>query len=132
MRKQENNNFPRMINGFVLTNEQMKQFDGFIKKYGNQSDRVIFRDMYRVKNNVSDEVLQQHIQNLDHLSQMGGFVNDVNKERIAAVKRVLNTPRPSFSKNVNDQSTVESQYVSGTSLLLWFLTLVAIWPGCCY
>ncbi|QZY53799.1 hypothetical protein [Crassaminicella profunda] len=127
MRRSFSNNVPRMINGFVLTNEQMKEFDVFMQKYGNQPDRVIFREIQRAKNNVSDEVLQQHITNLDHLSQMGGFVTAANKERIAAVRRVLISRNPSFNKKINNQSTVESQYVSGTSLLLWFLILAAIW-----
>ncbi|QEK12785.1 hypothetical protein FQB35_10845 [Crassaminicella thermophila] len=122
--------FPRMLNGFILTDEQIKQFDGFMKKYRNKPDRYIFREIAKVKNEVSEEVLQQHIKNLDLLEQMEGFVQDQNKERIKTVRKILTTNTASF--NQKQQSAPATQFVSGASLLLWFLILVAIWPRSYY
>ncbi|TCO74542.1 hypothetical protein [Marinisporobacter balticus] len=127
MNRNLKNNFPSMINGFVLKDEQMAQFDAFMQEYGNQPERVIYREIGRVKNEVSEDVLNQHINNLDALSQMQGFVTDVNRKRIANVKSILTSSNASFYRRNSRQSSPSTQFVSGTSLLLWFLILVAIW-----
>lgn len=127
MNRRLNNNFPRMVNRFILNDEQMDQFDVFMQKYGNQPERVIYREINRVKDEVSEDVLNQHINNLDALSQMEGFVTDVNRQRIANVKNILTSNKSSFYRRNRRSSYPSAQFVSGTSLLLWFLILVAIW-----
>ncbi len=105
----------------IFPSDQMEKYNEYQKQYGNLPTRQIFREMARVKGEVSQEVLDQHIQNIDALSNMGGFITDSQKGRIEQVKTLLKYPNAETAKNV------ETEYVSGTSLLLWFLILVGIW-----
>ncbi|WP_129600805.1 hypothetical protein [Anaerophilus nitritogenes] len=123
MRRNYNNNIPQMMNQFVLTDEQMKEFDNFMEKYGNLPDRAIFREIDMVKNQVSDDLLSQHIKNLELVEKMQGFVEKEHLGRIETVRRILNSPKPpQMKKEVTGQ-----YFYGGSSLLLWFLTLAAIW-----
>lgn len=118
--------FADMLNRSMLTAEQNQQFDNFLEQYKNKSDREIYGEIERVKNDLSDSILEKHIRNLDHLSKMEGFVTNQNRRKIETIKRILTTKN---NHSVNRESDgIEAQYVSGSSLLLWFLTLVAIWP----
>ncbi|MDF2547456.1 MAG: hypothetical protein K0R93_2354 [Anaerosolibacter sp.] len=110
----------------IFPAEQMEKYNEFKQQYGNLSERQIYREIARLKNEVSQEVLDKHIKNLDAISNMEGFITEDQKGKIEQVKSFIgyqNTSRTKGSQN----SRVETEFVSGTSLLLWFLILVAIW-----
>jgi hypothetical protein len=110
----------------IFPADQMEQYNEFKKQYGNMPERQIYREIGRLKNQVSQEVLDQHIKNLDAVSNMEGFITEGQKGKIAQVKSLLGYNNASRARGSQD-SRVETEYVSGTSLLLWFLILVAIW-----
>lgn len=116
-----------MLSQMFLNEEQMKEFEAFMKEYADKSDRYIYREIARVKNEVSEEELQQHITNLDHLYNMQGFATEDVKNRIKIVKQILTSKGPTFNPRNVQQSAPKTQFFFGTSLLLWFLALVAIW-----
>lgn len=110
----------------IFPAEQMEKYNEFKQQYGNLSERQIYREIARLKNEVSQEVLDKHIKNLDAISNMEGFITEDQKGKIEQVKSFIgynNAARARSSQN----SRVETEFVSGTSLLLWFLILVAIW-----
>ncbi|PAB60623.1 hypothetical protein [Anaeromicrobium sediminis] len=117
--------FAYVLNSSLLSPEEQEEFEKFRKDYENKNKRQISREILRIKSRVSPEVIDQHIHNLDTLAQMKGFVTDETKANIEYVKRLLsqNTRVRSAGKPYPPQP----QYVSGSSLLLWFLVLVAIW-----
>ncbi|MFZ5967441.1 MAG: hypothetical protein ACOYVK_09755 [Bacillota bacterium] len=134
------NSFAYSFNKAVLSEDQMKEIDTYMQAYANVPDQYILRDIMRVKSQVTPDILNQHIKNLDHLSQMEGFVTEDTKERIDRVKRILT--RTSGRSSKIQQSNPESQiFFGGAGLLLWFLLLTAIWRtpyygypwgfGCC-
>ncbi|WZL71934.1 hypothetical protein QBE52_12560 [Clostridiaceae bacterium 35-E11] len=127
MNKNLENNFSYMLGQMFLNEEQIKEFNAFMKEYAGKSDRYIFREIARVKNEVSQEELQQHIANLDHLYNMKGFATEEVKSRIDTVKKILTSKSPAFSPRNIQQSAPKTQFFFGSSLLLWFLALVAIW-----
>lgn len=110
----------------MIPNDKMQEFNKFAEQYANVPDKYIWRELSRVKGEVSNEILAQHLKNLDALSKMEGFVTNDHRQRIEMVKSILaaetRNPRPS------QQGTVDSaQFFGGSSLLLWFLILAAIW-----
>ncbi|MBB6218123.1 hypothetical protein HNQ80_004263 [Anaerosolibacter carboniphilus] len=110
----------------IFPADQMGKYNEFKKQYGNLSERQIYREITRLKNEVSQDVLDKHIKNLDAISKLEGFITADQKSRIEQVKSLLgykNASRANGSQNLR----VETEFVSGTSLLLWFLILVAIW-----
>ena len=109
----------------LLPNEKMEEFNKFITEYGAAPDRYLYSEISRVKNEVSSEMIQQHIKNLDSLGQMEGLVNDQHRQRIEMVKRILTT-ETKRSKYAQSQPKAEI-FFGGSSLLLWFLILTAIW-----
>lgn len=107
----------------MLPSEHIGQFNDFMKEYGELSDYEIYTKIAEVKGQVSKEVLNQHLQNLDALTNMNGFVTDTAKFRIEAVKKVL-----AEASSSNLQPRVDSNFFfGGSSLLLWFLILAAVW-----
>jgi len=108
---------------FMLPSEYIDEFNDFMAQYGELSDYDIFEKIVDTKAQLSHNVLSQHITNLDALSQLNGFITDLTKQRIELVKRTLTADTGSS----NSQSIVETQFFGGTSLLLWFLILAAIW-----
>lgn len=127
MNKNLENNFSYLLGQMFLNEEQIKEFDAFMKEYADKSDRYIYREIARVKNEVSEEELQQHIANLDHIYNMKGFATEEVKSRIDIVKKILTSKAPAFNPRNIQQSAPRTQFFFGTSLLLWFLALVAIW-----
>jgi len=107
----------------MVPSEHIDKFNEFMMQYGDKSDYEIFSEIAKVKGELSQDLLNQHISNLDSLSQMNGFITDLAHQRIAAVKEVLH-----YNSDQSEKSNVDSQFFfGGTSLLLWFLTLAAIW-----
>ncbi|MDF2545485.1 MAG: hypothetical protein K0R93_383 [Anaerosolibacter sp.] len=121
----KNNQNAYTLDLVMLPNDKLEEYNKFLEQYGNVPDKYILREMYRVKGTVSQEVLSQHIKNLDALSTMEGFVTDDHKQRIEMVKNIL-TAETRISRP-SQQAEVETQFWGGSSLLLWFLTLAAIW-----
>lgn len=109
----------------MFPSEQMSEFDTYMKKYGDLSEADVYREIVKVRTEVSKEVLQQHVKNLDALSQMDGFVTTTHRQRMHIVKSLLVEEVESSSNNVS--RSVETQFLYGSSLLLWFLALLAIW-----
>jgi hypothetical protein len=122
MRKASND----AIEMLIFPADQMEQYNEFKKQYGDLPERQIYREIAKLKNQVSQEVLDQHIKNLDAVSNMEGFITEDQKGKIAHIKSLLGYKNASRVKD-SQNSRVETEYVSGTSLLLWFLILVAIW-----
>lgn len=110
----------------MFPSEELGQFDEFMTQYGELSEPYVYREIAEVKSKVSKEVLQQHIKNLDALYQMDGFVTDSHRQRIHIVRSILTEDIPS-ENNLHLSKDVEGQFLYGSSLLLWFLTLLAIW-----
>ncbi|MFZ5969209.1 MAG: hypothetical protein ACOYVK_18795 [Bacillota bacterium] len=104
---------------------EMGKFNELMEQYGDMPTRQIYREIARVKGEVSQEVVDQHLKNLDTLTTMEGFMTEDHKEKVERVKVLLGMPGPQ-SKGAQSEN-IETEFVSGTSLLLWFLILVAIW-----
>lgn len=121
----KNNQNAYTLDLVMLPNDKLEEYNKFLEQYGNVPDKYILREMYRVKGEVSQDVLSQHIKNLDALSKMEGFVTDDHKQRIEMVKNIL-TAETRLSRP-SQQAEVETQFWGGSSLLLWFLALAAIW-----
>ncbi len=102
---------------------EMDKFNEYQQQYGNMPDKGIYQEIMRVRSEVSQETIQQHIHNLEALAQLQGFTNDAQRQRIDYVKSLLNAPGGQRGK----ESSTESQFFGGTSLLLWFLLLNGIW-----
>ncbi|KAB3530506.1 hypothetical protein [Alkaliphilus serpentinus] len=107
----------------MIPREHIGKFNEFMEEFGDVSDYDLYKQILDTKSKVSANVLNQHMKNLDALSSMTGFVTDSTKGRIELVKRVLNTDTGSSKP----KSHVENQFWGGSSLLLWFLILAAIW-----
>jgi len=107
----------------MLPSEYVPKFNEFMTQYGELSDHEIFKNIIDIKSQISSNVLNQHINNLNLLSQMNGFVNETTKQRIQLVKGALAEDTGSS----NSHNVVETQFFGGTSLLLWFLILAGIW-----
>lgn len=111
----------------ILPNDKIEQFNEFVKQYGNLPDKYIFREIAKVKNEISSDMLQQHVKRLDSLSKVEGFVTDYHKQRIDMVKRILASETKVSQPKSQQQAGIETQFWTGSSLLLWFLLLTAIW-----
>ncbi|MCT4605757.1 MAG: hypothetical protein N4A64_06570 [Marinisporobacter sp.] len=108
----------------LFPNDHMEQFDDFMNQYGDKSESYILDEIARIKNLVPQETIQKYMKNLDLLAQTEGFVSNEHRRKIDNIKRILSS-NPSVS-----QQSVTSQSFA-TSLLLWFLILVAIWKKPC-
>ncbi|QEK11254.1 hypothetical protein FQB35_02090 [Crassaminicella thermophila] len=112
-----------MVSPILFPSDQMDKFEIFLQQYGDKSEKYIFEEIDKLKNQVSENVIQKYIRNLELIAQTEGFLTQEQKNKIDRIKRIL-TENNSFSMQ---HQNVESQSFA-TSLLLWFLILVAIWP----
>lgn len=115
-----NNNINLVLTSSILTEKEMEKYNEFMKQYGDRSDRYLVREIRRVQRKVSVENKKMHVDNLEKLTAMDGFVNEFSKRKINYVKRLINVEKS------DAQAEVESQFFDGASLLLWFLLLVII------
>lgn len=106
--------------------DKMDQFNEFMKQYNDKSEKYIIREILKVKQEVSKDVIDKHIKNLDLLSKMEVYSNERTKENVEYVKKLLSM-QPTFNRRPPKQGEVETEYCNQTSLLLWFLILVCIW-----
>lgn len=107
---------------FLFPSEEFDRFNEYVGKYGGLSDYQIYDEINTVKGQVSSDVVKQHMQNLDAISQLQGFVDNHTRQRILKTKELL-----ASTAGGNTKSNVETNYFGGSSLLLWFLVLVSIW-----
>ncbi|WP_026475717.1 hypothetical protein [Alkaliphilus transvaalensis] len=106
----------------MIPSEHIAEFNNFMSQYGNLDDYDLYRQILNTKSKLSPNLINQHIRNLDALAQMEGLVNPSAKRKIPLVKELLNADIDSIG-----ESNVETQFWGGSSLLLWFLLLAAIW-----
>jgi hypothetical protein len=121
------NSFIDIFNEIALTQEDIEQFEKYKKEYMDKPEKYIIREIVQIKNTLSKEVLQQHIYNLNLLSQMKGFVSEEHKNKIEYIKNLLDSDIFVGRRRYERTPDVEEQYFGRSSLLLWFLLLTAIW-----
>ncbi len=123
------NNFGYMFNRVIYDEDIMKQFDEFSNEYTDKSDRELYTEIEKVQSEVSTEVKKKHINNLEHLAQMEGFMSDGTVRDIDRIKKIIKIDESSSRfKNVNRES-IDAQFVSRSSLLLWFLLVTVLYRG---
>jgi hypothetical protein len=122
MRDYFNNNRVYMINRMILNDEEMKEFEKYMEEYGQVPDRYLLREISRVQRELPNELKMQHINNLEQLSKMQGFVDDEIRNKINSVKRIIIIDNSSSTDNTENISE-DIGYFEGSSLLLWFLLL---------
>ncbi|WP_129599684.1 hypothetical protein [Anaerophilus nitritogenes] len=99
---------------------QMYPYDQFMTQYRDISKEDLWDEMYKIKDQVPQNIIQQYMSQLDYFMEMGMIYSPEQMEIIEKIKDIL--------MEGSSLSAPEAQYVSGTSLLLWFLILSAIWP----
>lgn len=122
MRDYFNNNRVHMINRMILNDEEMKKFEKYMEEYGQTPDRYLLREISRVQRELPNELKMQHINNLEQLSKMQGFVDDEVINKINSVKRIIVIDNNSNTNNIENINE-DMGYFEGSSLLLWFLLL---------
>lgn len=111
-----------LLNPVVMEKEHLEKFEEYMKQYEGASERQIMSEIMRVRSEVSKEVVDTHIRNLELMGQMEGFTNAEIRQRIDMMKNMLAANAPAASSG-----RVETAQFGGSSLLLWFLLLTAIW-----
>lgn len=89
MEQNYKNEIPYLINKAVLSQDQLSQVEKYAQEYYDKPDDYIYNEIRRLKSQVSPTVVNQYINNLDHLSQMQGFLTDNTKVRINKCKSIL-------------------------------------------
>ena len=115
-----------LLNPIVMEKTHYEKFEEYMKQYENASERQLMSEIMRVRGEVSSEVVNTHINNLELMGQMEGFADAQIQQRIAMMKNMLAANVPAASTG-----TVETAQWGGSGLLLWFLLLSSIWrrPG---
>lgn len=116
-----NSNMSHLLNRMILGEESVDKYDEFLKQYGEKSDEELFDEINKLQSEVPDDIKKIHLRNLDRLSRMEGFVDSKVRERIDYIRETIKIEESSdrrYSRNV--------QYFGGSSLLLWFLLVTAL------
>lgn len=122
--KQTTTHPPAMV---IFPNDQMDKFKEYMEKTQGMSQRQIAAELMKAKAEVSKEILDRHIKNLDALSQTEGFLSEEHKAKIPMLKHALLSESRSSSKKTKD-TDVEGQFFWGFgSSWLWWLILASIW-----
>ncbi|SHJ94367.1 hypothetical protein SAMN02745975_03284 [Geosporobacter subterraneus DSM 17957] len=112
-----------LLNPMIMEKTHYEKFQEYMKQYEGASERQIMAEIMRVRGEVSQDVLNAHLKNLELMGNMEGFGNEQIRQRIAMMKNALAAGAPAASSR-----TIETaQFFGGSSLLLWFLLLTAIW-----
>ncbi|MTI48283.1 hypothetical protein [Sporosalibacterium faouarense] len=123
------NDFGSMFYNIMYDDSMVDQFDEFSEKYGNASDAELYTEIEKVQAEVSNEVKKKHIENLELIAKMDSIVPTETIRGIQEAKRLVKIDETSSNaKKISDRE-LRRQYVSPTSLLLWFLLLTVIWRG---
>lgn len=120
-----NYNIGYILNGVIFGEEGLDKFDEFLKIYGDKSDEYLYEEIKKIQAEVPTEVKRMHLKNLEHLTQMEGFITDEIKEKIQKIRKLLqidNASTPPRRRRYN----VQFYFFNGSSLLLWFLILVVL------
>lgn len=112
-----------ILNPITMDQAHYEQFQGYMEQYKNAPNRQILSEIMRVRSEVSQDVLDAHMKNLELMGQMEGYSTAETQQRIVQLKQMLAANPPAASSQ-----NVETAFWGGTSLLLWFLLLTAIWP----
>lgn len=120
--------FGNMFNEILYDEQVIEQFDEFSKKYKDKEDEEIYSEIDRLQKEVSEEIKKKHLKNLELLSQIEGFTTQETVREVENVKKLLKIKNSSENKKVSERE-IRRQYVSPSSLLLWFLLLTVIYRG---
>jgi hypothetical protein len=116
-------NFGYMFNRILYDDYVLDELEKHSKKYENISDRDLIYEIERVQKEVPNEVKLHHMKNLEALTQMNTFSQQSSSDNLPYLKDLIKV-----DENVPSSSRLSrSQYVSGSSLLLWFLLVVALY-----
>ncbi|MTI67354.1 MAG: hypothetical protein FH753_12265 [Firmicutes bacterium] len=116
-------NFGYMFNKLLYDDSVLEKLDKYSKDYENKSNREILSYIEKLQADVSNDIKLQHIKNLELLSKMEGFTEENAIVNIKYLKRLLKV-----NENVSNHTRLNrNQYVSGSSLLLWFLLVTLIY-----
>lgn len=117
------NNFGYMFNRLLYDESVLEELDKYSSQYEGKSDRELHEEIQRVQKEVPNEIKVQHMKNLELLSQMDMFSQQSYKSNVSYLKSLVE-----IDESVPYSSSIpRSQYVSGSSLLLWFLLVVALY-----
>ena len=122
------NPFISTFNEMALTEDDLTKIEQYQEIYADKPENYLLREIIETKNMVSENVLKQHINNLNLMSQMEGFVSREQKNKIEYLKNLLESDTTVYRRRGRRMPDVQEQsFVSGSSLLLWFLLLSVIW-----
>lgn len=117
-----NTNLSHLLNRIIIGEESVKKYDDFLKKYGNRSDEYIYEEISKVQADVPEDIKRIHVRNLDHLSNMEGFIDGETRSKINKIKELVKYDESSRnSRRINTE-----YYFGGSSLLLWFLLVTVL------
>lgn len=117
-----NNNMNYLLNRMIIGEESVDRYDEFLNEYGQKSDEELYQEISKVQADVSNEAKKIHVRNLERLSRMEGFVDDDVRRRVEKVKGLIKIEESGSRR----YSRGSAQYFYGTSLLLWFLLVTAL------
>ncbi|MBS4536629.1 hypothetical protein GOQ29_13475 [Clostridium sp. D2Q-14] len=117
------NNFGYMFNRLFYDESVLNELEKYSSQYENISDSELYVEIERVQKEVPNEIKAQHMKNLESLSQMNMFSEGSHSSDISHLRNLVEIDE----SNSYPSSISRSQYVSGSSLLLWFLLVVALW-----
>lgn len=115
-----NNNLVDALNKSFLDNETYNKYSEFVEEKKDKSDRYFYNEIEKVQSDVSNELKARHLNNLEYLSKMEGFINEDIRRRIEYIKSLIKIEE---SESLQD---IESQFFGGSSLLLWFLLVTVL------
>lgn len=115
-----NTNLVDALNKSFLDNESYNKYSEFVEDKKDKSDRYFYNEIEKVQSEVSNELKARHLNNLEYLSKMEGFINDDIKRKIEYIKSLIKVEE---SESLQD---IESQFFGGSSLLLWFLLVTVL------
>lgn len=124
----KDNNMSYMLSGIMFGQKGLEEFDKFLDEYGDKTDEELYEEVSRIQDQVPVELKKKHLNNLEQLAKMQGFVNDETREKINKIKELINVDTVSSwgRRRINSQF-----FFGGASLLLWFLLVVILFRGCC-
>lgn len=115
-----NTNLVDALNKSFLDNETYNKYSEFVEDKKDKSDRYFYIEIEKVQSEVSNELKARHLNNLEYLSKMEGFINEDIKRKIEYIKSLIKVEE---SESLQD---IESQFFGGSSLLLWFLLVTVL------
>lgn len=116
------NNSGKMIVKAFINDEAYGKYEKFLEEYGEKSDQDLYKEIENVQSEVSNDIKKQHLNNLELLGKMNGFISDEIIKRINYTKKIIIIEEENNSLSNN----VEGQFFGGASLLLWFLLVTVI------